>query len=53
MIMAATELLRGNPRPSRTEVVEHLEGNICRCTGYEPIVSAVLHASGQVEGEER
>ncbi len=53
MIMAATELLRGNPRPSRTDVIEHLEGNICRCTGYEPIVSAVLRASGQVEGEER
>lgn len=53
MIMAATELLRDNPRPSRSDVVEHLEGNICRCTGYEPIVSAVLHASGQLEGEQR
>lgn len=53
MVMAATELLRDNPRPSRSEVVEHLEGNICRCTGYEPIVSAVLFAADQLEGEQR
>ncbi len=41
-LMAATALLAENPNPSREEVREGLEGNICRCTGYEPIVEAVL-----------
>jgi aerobic-type carbon monoxide dehydrogenase small subunit (CoxS/CutS family) len=45
MLMAGTELLRDNPSPSREDVIEHLEGNICRCTGYEPIVAAVLRAA--------
>jgi carbon-monoxide dehydrogenase small subunit len=42
MLMAAKALLDGNPRPSRADVVEALGGNICRCTGYEPIIQAVL-----------
>lgn len=42
MLMAAKVLLDGNPHPSRAEVVEALSGNICRCTGYEPIIQAVL-----------
>jgi aerobic-type carbon monoxide dehydrogenase small subunit (CoxS/CutS family) len=45
MLMSATELLRENPSPTRQAVIEHLEGNICRCTGYEPIVAAVLRAA--------
>lgn len=53
MVMAATELLRDNPHPSRTDVIEHLEGNICRCTGYEPIVSAILLAAQRTQGSER
>lgn len=52
MVMAATELLRDNPNPSRSEVIDHLEGNICRCTGYEPIVSAVLVAAERMAGRE-
>ena len=47
MIMAAVSLLNENPRPSRQEVREALEGNLCRCTGYHNIVSAVIAASGQ------
>jgi carbon-monoxide dehydrogenase small subunit len=46
MLMAAKALLDRNPSPSRTEVVEAISGNICRCTGYEPIINAVLAASG-------
>jgi aerobic carbon-monoxide dehydrogenase small subunit len=45
MIMTARALLAGNPAPTRAEVVEALSGNVCRCTGYEPIVNAVLDAA--------
>lgn len=50
MLMAATALLQDNPRPTREEVVHGLEGNLCRCTGYEPIVQAVL-AAAEATGE--
>ncbi|MEM7693870.1 MAG: (2Fe-2S)-binding protein [Pseudomonadota bacterium] len=42
MIMSAEALLRANPRPTREEVVEAISGNICRCTGYEAIIDAVM-----------
>ncbi|MDX3924218.1 MAG: (2Fe-2S)-binding protein [Shinella sp.] len=45
MIMAAKALLDRNPSPSREDVVEAISGNICRCTGYEPIIQAILAAS--------
>lgn len=45
MLMAATALLAENPAPSRDEIVHALDGNICRCTGYAPIVDAILAAS--------
>src|SRR5579875_3012522 len=38
MIMAAADLLRDNPHPTEQEVREGLEGNLCRCTGYQNIV---------------
>lgn len=47
MMMASVSLLRENPKPTREEVRQALEGNLCRCTGYHNIVSAVLDASGQ------
>ncbi|MEV7392835.1 (2Fe-2S)-binding protein [Streptomyces sp. NPDC091215] len=50
MIMAARDLLRENPHPTSDEVREALEGNLCRCTGYQNIVRAVLAAAGQQEG---
>jgi aerobic carbon-monoxide dehydrogenase small subunit len=47
MIMAAADLLRDNPEPTEQEVREGLEGNLCRCTGYQNIVRAVLRAAGE------
>ena len=45
MVMSAKALLEQNPSPSREDVVHWLEGSICRCTGYESIVDAVLEAA--------
>ena len=47
MVMAAADLLKTNSKPTELEIREHLEGNICRCTGYHNIVKAILAASGQ------
>lgn len=47
MIMTAEALLDHNPDPSREEVVEALSGNVCRCTGYGSIVSAILDAASR------
>ena len=46
MIMAAWQLLERNPDPSDAEIRHALEGNFCRCTGYENIVRSVRHAAG-------
>jgi aerobic carbon-monoxide dehydrogenase small subunit len=48
MIMAAAELVSGNPEPSESDVREALAGNLCRCTGYQNIVKAVLAAAGEM-----
>jgi aerobic carbon-monoxide dehydrogenase small subunit len=45
MILAAHELLSRNPHPSREEIRKGLEGNLCRCTGYQHIVKAVEYAA--------
>lgn len=50
MIMAAADLLRDNPRPTSRQVREGLEGNLCRCTGYQNIVRAVLSAAAHGDG---
>ena len=46
MIMAAWQLLERNPAPSDAEIRHALEGNFCRCTGYENIVRSVRRAAG-------
>lgn len=50
-LMMSVALLEQNPDPTEEEVVEYLEGNICRCTGYEPIVHAVLDAAQRLRGQ--
>lgn len=44
MIMSARALLNQNPNPSREEIKEAMQGNLCRCTGYEPIIEAIEEA---------
>jgi carbon-monoxide dehydrogenase small subunit len=50
MIMAAADLLRENPDPDEQEIREGLEGNLCRCTGYQNIVRAVQRAAQSQAG---
>jgi carbon-monoxide dehydrogenase small subunit len=47
MLMSATALLRAHPRPTREQINKALEGNLCRCTGYNGIVAAVRQAAGE------
>ena len=49
MIMTIKDLLRRNPHPTREEVIEGIEGNFCRCTGYQQIIEAVLDAADKGE----
>ena len=44
-VLTATALLRDHPRPTRAEVVDAIAGNLCRCTGYNKIIEAILAAS--------
>ena len=46
MIMASIDLLKDNPDPTEQEIREGLEGNLCRCTGYQNIVRAVQQVAG-------
>ena len=49
MLVASDALLRKNPRPSEEEVRFWLAGNLCRCTGYDKIVRAVLEAAAEMQ----
>ncbi len=48
MMIAAVQLLERNPNPTEDEIRHALEGNLCRCTGYQNIVSAVQYAAEQM-----
>lgn len=45
MVMAGIDLLERNPNPSRDEIVEGIAGNLCRCTGYQKIITAIERAA--------
>jgi aerobic carbon-monoxide dehydrogenase small subunit len=51
MIMAATQILQRNPDPSEEEIRRGLEGNLCRCTGYQHIVQAVQCAAKKMKSK--
>jgi carbon-monoxide dehydrogenase small subunit len=51
MIMSSYALLQSNQNPSESEIRHALEGNLCRCTGYENIVRAVQYAAKKMQGE--
>jgi aerobic-type carbon monoxide dehydrogenase small subunit (CoxS/CutS family) len=51
MLISAAALLRSDPDPSREAVRHALAGNLCRCTGYQPIVDAVLRAAAELRAE--
>jgi aerobic-type carbon monoxide dehydrogenase small subunit (CoxS/CutS family) len=50
MVMSATDLLRRNPHPDREEIKDGIEGNFCRCTGYEQIIEAIEDVAGTGKG---
>jgi aerobic carbon-monoxide dehydrogenase small subunit len=50
MVMAAASYLKENPTPTEEDVREALEGNLCRCTGYQNIVKSILDAAGSMSG---
>ena len=47
MVLMGKDILRRNPAPSEAQIREHIRGNICRCTGYNRIVKAILACGGQ------
>jgi aerobic carbon-monoxide dehydrogenase small subunit len=49
MIMTAVTLLQQNPQPTEEEIRHGLDGNLCRCTGYQPIVRAISAAAAQMD----
>jgi aerobic-type carbon monoxide dehydrogenase small subunit (CoxS/CutS family) len=51
MIMSAKALLDENSKPTRDEIIHHMDGNICRCTGYVPIVAAIERATAVMAKE--
>jgi carbon-monoxide dehydrogenase small subunit len=53
MLIAATDFLRDNPDPTAEEVRLALSGQLCRCTGYEQVVRAVLAAAGAMRAQTR
>lgn len=51
MLVTATALLSRNNTPSRTHIIDWMSGNLCRCTGYDAIITAIEQAANQLVGE--
>ncbi|MFN0085704.1 MAG: (2Fe-2S)-binding protein [Blastocatellia bacterium] len=51
MILTACGLLRANPQPTEEEIRHGLEGNLCRCTGYQNIIESVKYAAGKLKAQ--
>ncbi len=51
MIMSACGLLQNNPNPTEEQIRHGLEGNLCRCTGYQNIVEAVKYAAARINAQ--
>jgi carbon-monoxide dehydrogenase small subunit len=51
-VMATIDLLEDNPKPSKSEMKDHLSSNICRCTGYQNIYKAVDNAAEKMDGDD-
>jgi len=49
-LMTATAFLKENANPTEAEIREAISGNICRCTGYQPIIEAIAQAAPEVSG---
>jgi carbon-monoxide dehydrogenase small subunit len=52
MLMVSKALLDKNPHPTQAEVAEAISGNLCRCTGYDPIIAAVLQVAAGSNGNQ-
>lgn len=50
-LVLAADLTAGNPAPTEDEVKDALSGNLCRCTGYQPIIAAILAAAERLRGQ--
>jgi len=52
MMLRAIELLQDNPNPTEEEIRWGISGNLCRCTGYNNIVKAIIYAGAKIRGDE-
>ncbi len=53
MVLTATDLIKRNKTPTELEIKQYLEGNICRCTGYQNIIKAIKAASNELNNREK
>jgi carbon-monoxide dehydrogenase small subunit len=53
MIMSGIDLLNRNPQPTREEIIEGIAGNLCRCTGYQKIITAIERAAQKLAADQR